>query len=448
MSTQKENIDFNLKEKSIKSPFKTPEGYFDTLKESILEKTVLTENTLSIKITQRPWFKFAAAAIITLGIITTVLLLDKRNSIENINPNLAIETPDKQETPSIHQNPNNANTNQEQIAINQNEISEDAPEDNTESIENQNNINIKLNKSVDIANNINPNTKQQKQNNTDKPTSIGQFPSKPSIGDNPLLAQTQSGGTSNHENGAAVARKSHDNPVKVIKLCNDTCSVSPIFLIPFKNEETIKSYRFLWSTGATTPSIECMESGNYSLFVYKKGHRAAIDSATVRVSIISKPRPNLGPDQTICSHESINLSANTSHEKYSYHWSMENSDTSELFINHLAAGQYPISVTVTACGYEAVDKMLLTVNKCILQFSNVITPNGDGKNDYFIISGLENYPGSSLYIMDRNGKSVYESLNYQNNWSGSNLPEGTYFYLLRLNDDQKTEKGGSLTIIR
>lgn len=127
---------------------------------------------------------------------------------------------------------------------------------------------------------------------------------------------------------------------------------------------------------------------------------------------------------------------------------MGNSSSPELFIKHLNAGQYPISVTVTVCGYEVKDEMTLTVNECILQFSNVITPNGDGKNEYFIISGLENYPGSSLYIMDRNGKAVYESLNYQNDWTGANLPEGTYFYLLRVNDDKKTEKGGSITIIR
>jgi gliding motility-associated-like protein len=119
-----------------------------------------------------------------------------------------------------------------------------------------------------------------------------------------------------------------------------------------------------------------------------------------------------------------------------------------LFIKRLQPGTYTISVTVEACGYSASSQMHLTVNECILQFSNVITPNGDGKNDKFVIKGLEHYPGSALYIIDRNGKTVYESLNYQNNWTGKNLPAGTYFYLLRVNDGKNTEKGGSVTIIR
>ncbi len=215
-----------------------------------------------------------------------------------------------------------------------------------------------------------------------------------------------------------------------------------------ESEEAISSLRFLWSTGATTPTIICSKSGDYKLLVFKKGSRNAVDSATINVVIVPKPNPYLGEDQTLCSHESIRLNCNALNEYYQYQWSMGNSKGSELFIQHLNPGQYPITVTITACGYEAKDEMILTVNECILQFANVITPNGDGRNDRFIISGLENYPGSSLYIIDRNGKNVYQSLNYQNDWTANNLPSGTYFYLLKINDDKKTEKGGSLTVIR
>ncbi|MCW3485393.1 gliding motility-associated C-terminal domain-containing protein [Chitinophaga nivalis] len=63
---------------------------------------------------------------------------------------------------------------------------------------------------------------------------------------------------------------------------------------------------------------------------------------------------------------------------------------------------------------------------------NTITPNGDGKNDKFVIPGLEKYPGSRLEIYNRWGNQVYISNNYGNNWDGYGLNEGTYFYILNL----------------
>ncbi|SHL24377.1 conserved repeat domain-containing protein/gliding motility-associated C-terminal domain-containing protein [Chitinophaga jiangningensis] len=64
---------------------------------------------------------------------------------------------------------------------------------------------------------------------------------------------------------------------------------------------------------------------------------------------------------------------------------------------------------------------------------NVITPNGDGKNDTWFITGLSRYPGSSVYIYNRWGNQVYQSKDYDNKWNGNDLNEGTYFYILKLN---------------
>ncbi|RBL91240.1 DUF7507 domain-containing protein [Chitinophaga flava] len=58
------------------------------------------------------------------------------------------------------------------------------------------------------------------------------------------------------------------------------------------------------------------------------------------------------------------------------------------------------------------------------------TPNGDGINDKFIILGIDKYPGSSLVIFNRWGNVVYRSNDYRNEWDGSQLHEGTYYYEL------------------
>ncbi|QIL41204.1 DUF11 domain-containing protein [Pedobacter sp. HDW13] len=70
---------------------------------------------------------------------------------------------------------------------------------------------------------------------------------------------------------------------------------------------------------------------------------------------------------------------------------------------------------------------------------NVITPNGDGKNDAFVIVGLENYHNVHLTIFNRWGNEVYRSDNYKNTWTGDGLNEGTYYYLIRLRDGEKEQ---------
>lgn len=68
-----------------------------------------------------------------------------------------------------------------------------------------------------------------------------------------------------------------------------------------------------------------------------------------------------------------------------------------------------------------------------LYIPNVITANGDGKNDYFMVRGIEQYPGSVLEIYNRWGNQVYYSGNYGNNWGGTGLAAGIYYYVLKIN---------------
>lgn len=64
------------------------------------------------------------------------------------------------------------------------------------------------------------------------------------------------------------------------------------------------------------------------------------------------------------------------------------------------------------------------------EVQNVITPNGDGLNDFFIIKNLPNY--SQLKVFDKKKKLIFTSNNYKNNWDGDNFPNGAYDYELVL----------------
>jgi len=71
-----------------------------------------------------------------------------------------------------------------------------------------------------------------------------------------------------------------------------------------------------------------------------------------------------------------------------------------------------------------------------LETSNVITPNGDGKNDYWVIRNIDLYPANNVKVYDKAGKLVYSKTGYNNDWNGyyngSPLVQGTYIYVVDL----------------
>ncbi|MBW6491252.1 MAG: HYR domain-containing protein [Lentimicrobium sp.] len=71
---------------------------------------------------------------------------------------------------------------------------------------------------------------------------------------------------------------------------------------------------------------------------------------------------------------------------------------------------------------------------------NGITPNGDGRNDTWIIDGIEEYPDNEILLFNRWSDQIREFTGYNNSsvvWDGTNqfgkkLPDGTYYYIVKL----------------
>ncbi len=92
-------------------------------------------------------------------------------------------------------------------------------------------------------------------------------------------------------------------------------------------------------------------------------------------------------------------------------------------------GVYIVSVT-DLCGTIDADTANYTFVGCEITIPNVISPNGDGSNDTWHLVNLEYHPNTTVQIFNRWGVLVYESSNYQNNWSADGLSDGTYFYIV------------------
>jgi gliding motility-associated-like protein len=103
----------------------------------------------------------------------------------------------------------------------------------------------------------------------------------------------------------------------------------------------------------------------------------------------------------------------------------------------------------------------------VIEVHNAFSPNGDGNNETFTIDNIDNiscYPENTVEIYNRWGILVYRTRNYNNSSNvfdgrsnvkkSSNLPNGTYFYILNyISFDGKgqtltNKKDGYLYLIR
>ncbi len=97
------------------------------------------------------------------------------------------------------------------------------------------------------------------------------------------------------------------------------------------------------------------------------------------------------------------------------------------------------------------------VTRILLQFPNMVTPNGDGINDVWRIQNLvefDNYKSNHLVIYNRWGGVVHERRNVRFDtdfWDPNerNCPDGTYFFIFKGTGDYgSVERKGSIEVLR
>ncbi|SHL02302.1 T9SS type B sorting domain-containing protein [Hymenobacter psychrotolerans] len=191
--------------------------------------------------------------------------------------------------------------------------------------------------------------------------------------------------------------------------------------------------RYLWSTGATTPTISPQQPGTYSLTAFFASGCSRLATLRVRAAE-AVPAFTLGPDTTMCEGATLRLLAPAATVPgLSYRWS-DGSTGTALLVRE--AGTYSLTVS-GSCGTQTATRRVST--EACLTIPNIITPNGDTQNERFAITGLQG-SGWALTIYSRWGRSVYSTSSYHNDW-GQNAAPGTYYYLLRHAPTGRTYKG-------
>lgn len=210
------------------------------------------------------------------------------------------------------------------------------------------------------------------------------------------------------------------------------------------------------------PNASPAMNGNYTVTATKNG--CSSTSPPLAVTVISAPEAN--NDLVMVEYEtpetfSIVANDNLPGGGYSInvlqqpmHGNLSYQGNGQFVYNPEAKfrenDQFIYEVCYTDCP-DLCDFALVTLevrhpaDTCVI--TNVITPNEDGMNDEFVISCLDlgNHPDNHLIIFNQWGDKVYEASPYENNWKGTyegkDLPDGTYFYIFRLDSKTPTQKG-------
>ncbi|MCF8332333.1 MAG: gliding motility-associated C-terminal domain-containing protein [Bacteroidales bacterium] len=431
---------------SSQSSMKTPEGYFENFPARMgnITKNIPAESigkTILQHAISHPWIAAAAAAVVGALIVGTVLITNQNGSDQNPKPTTAaadshnIEKPKKAPDKNAYSINKQHNSNQNKQDTNNSDSTPSSALANNKSDSPPTSDTAK-----DTSKKANPENSNQKLRDHEQRGQYVQNDNQETMYKPPEAIRDHAYTGGNNQQKTSTA---NDNASDTIPFFADTCIDTPTwFVLP----DIPRGYTIEWQTNNDRKdSLLINESGTYTAILYDKNNSRR-KKLNFYVTYLPKPRVTLRQKHSGCINKDIRLDPGIYSTEYRYKWS-DGVKSPVNFVSSREADKQKYILKVEGCKTYTYQTVVV-FEPCNLTIPNVITPNGDGINDCFIIQGLSNYPGSKLIILNRNGQILYESNNYQNDFEGGNLPEGSYYYILRINDKNQTTKKGNLNIIK
>ncbi|MFV0590681.1 MAG: gliding motility-associated C-terminal domain-containing protein [Draconibacterium sp.] len=223
-------------------------------------------------------------------------------------------------------------------------------------------------------------------------------------------------------------------------------------------------FSYLWSNGEATSAIEGLTAGKYSVVITSDNScDAIIDTFYIyEPNILEVVTEVLGESAANAKDGKAIAKVAGGTPEYTYIWN-DNLQQTTATATNLGGGEYKVKVTdANGCQVEGI-----AILEGKLFIPDGFSPNGDGINDYFEISGLEDYPEARIEIYNRWNSLVYSKDGYGNEtrwgtadawWNGRSnhkmtvgsdlLPAATYIYILRLRPDKPDVHKGTIFINR
>ena len=180
---------------------------------------------------------------------------------------------------------------------------------------------------------------------------------------------------------------------------------------------------YLWSTNETTPEIEITVVGTYWATVTTPFGCQTTQVFNVTVS----EQATIEFTETIDFSDPNNITVTISGiGNYLYQLDDNEPQESNVFEN-VGIGYHTITI-IDLNGCSEVTKEVV-----VIDFPKFMTPNQDGYFDTWHITGVENLPGTVIYIFDRYGKQLHYLTSTSNGWDGTYngelMPSSDYWFV-------------------
>ena len=210
---------------------------------------------------------------------------------------------------------------------------------------------------------------------------------------------------------------------------------------------------YSWSnTTITSLNATGLSEGTYTLTVTDDASGCTAQVGPFTVNYIAGPTANftyspIDPN----TDELVTFTDASTGTILGWNWNIDtmsssNQDETYTFTNE---GVYTVTLTVVDQNGCSDDMTVVLEILGELVIPNVITPNADGTNDYFVLTGLK--PNTSVTILNRWGNEIFSSSSYMNEWNGQDksgnfVNEGVYTYIINLPDG--SQKQGFVHVVR
>jgi gliding motility-associated-like protein len=217
----------------------------------------------------------------------------------------------------------------------------------------------------------------------------------------------------------------------------------------------VSPYSYLWSNGVTGPTSNNLPDGNVSVTVTDFNGCTMVENVPVpegtELNVVEFSVPDSGGPN---GQAGVTVSGGT--WPYEYTWKDYPTATDSV-LTELFPGEYLVLVT-DANDCQVAKTIKVRDETLCGEVRTVITPEGDGKNEEFLIECLNRFSDNTLEIFNRWGQLVYRTEDYNDSdlWrgttiSGSDVPDGVYFYVFNYFDpgiNAFVTKKGSVTVLR
>lgn len=260
--------------------------------------------------------------------------------------------------------------------------------------------------------------------------------------------------------GTLTPFNSTSNQLSVQLLTNETVSITSTSTtycnatdtITISTTTNLTGESFQWqrdgtSINTTDTSLDVNQPGTYRLVIDKNG--CDLNSNEIAITPLDPDLITIDPAGAVVFPEGTTRTV-TASGGTAYRWldinNAEISNTASVTLD--TDGSYTLIANIDNC---EISRQITAEYLDTFKVPNVITPNGDGINDQWVLpNSYSNKPEVNVIIYHASGEELISVNDYKNDWPDASMafPKQNMVFYYAIKDANKVLKQGTITVIR